>query len=293
MTLADARKQLDESCEATRDLYLYMLAIIPELTAEAAARIEAARNKFNPTHEELNPNEKFAGNALSGMISEDPDFSKILSRKKLSWEGYDLIVKRMLDSIVAKQYYADYMSSPSSSLKEDCRLFCKIYEEEFSDDDDLRAMLDDKSIYWVDDLEYALTWDCKSLNYMAAGNPWRLPELYQSDEIARERGAELSSDKDFVHKLLRTAMSGYDKYFGQIKDSVTDWDESRLFSTDVTAIVLGLAESESFPDIPARVTLNEWIEISKFYCAPGSHQFVNGVLDKLMRQNNKQITERL
>ena len=79
MTLAHAESQLDMSCEATRDLYLYMLGIVSPLTAVARERIEAAKAKFNPTEEELNPNMKFAENALATLLDEDPDFNKIFT----------------------------------------------------------------------------------------------------------------------------------------------------------------------------------------------------------------------
>ena len=292
MSLEEAGRQLDSSCEATRDLYLFMLAIIPEITAEAARRIETGRNKFNPTPEEISPNEKFAKNALATLVAEDRDIKKLLDKKKLSWSGYDLQVKHILDSIVTKDYYKKYMSSPETSLSEDCALFTKIYEEEFSGNQEIADLLEEKDIFWMDDLEYALTWDCRTLSSLAKGNPWRLPELYQSDEMAREKGTtSLSSDSAFVHKLLRTAFTGCERYFGEIKDSVKDWDEKRLFSTDVTAIILGLAEADAFPDTPRRIIMNEWIEISKFYCAPGSYQFVNGVLDKLIKKEENKTTE--
>ena len=85
-SLEDAYAELEASCEATRDLYLLMLAVIPPLTAEARGRIDAARSKFHPTEEDLHPNEKFATNALARLLEEDPDFQKLLSKKKLGWE---------------------------------------------------------------------------------------------------------------------------------------------------------------------------------------------------------------
>ena len=81
-SLAEAEAQLEASCEATRDLYLFMLAIVSPLTAIAAGRLQAARRKFNPTEEEKNPNMKFAENSLAKLLDADPDFQKILKKKK-------------------------------------------------------------------------------------------------------------------------------------------------------------------------------------------------------------------
>ena len=280
MSLAQAQSQLDVACEATRDLYIYMLGIVSPLTKIAKDRIESARSKFNPTDEELNPNMKFADNALAKLLDADVDFQKILSKKKLSWDQYDIFLKKVMNSIASKEYYAEYMASPTSSLKEDCRLFTRIFEEEFVDSEDLERILEDKSLYWNDDLAYALTWCCKTLKSFEKGESWKLFPLYQSELM---EGSEVGSDKAFVRKLLQAAFAGYDRYFSMISESVTGWEKERLFSTDVALIVMGLAEAASFPTIPVKVTINEYVEISKFYGTQKSRSFVNGLLDRLVQ----------
>ena len=280
MSLAQAQSQLDVACEATRDLYIYMLGIVSPLTKIAKDRIESARSKFNPTDEELNPNMKFADNALAKLLDADVDFQKILSKKKLSWDQYDIFLKKVMNSIASKEYYAEYMASPTSSLKEDCRLFTRIFEEEFVDSEDLERILEDKSLYWNDDLAYALTWCCKTLKSFEKGEAWKLFPLYQSELM---EGSEVESDKAFVRKLLQAAFAGYDRYFSMISESVTGWEKERLFSTDVALIVMGLAEAATFPTIPVKVTINEYVEISKFYGTQKSRSFVNGLLDRLVQ----------
>lgn len=280
MSLAQAQSQLDVACEATRDLYIYMLGIVSPLTKIARERIESAKTKFNPTEEELNPNVKFAENALAKQLDADVDFQKILSKKKLSWDQYDIFLKKVMNSIASKDYFAEYMASETSSLKEDCRLFTRIFEEEFVDSEDLERILEDKSIYWNDDLAYALTWCCKTLKTFEKGEPWKLLPLYQSELFS---GPEVESDKAFVRKLLQSAFAGYDRYFSMISESVTGWEKERLFSTDVALIVMGLAEASSFPTIPVKVTINEYVEISKFYGTQKSRSFVNGLLDRLIQ----------
>jgi N utilization substance protein B len=280
MSLAQAQSQLDVACEATRDLYIYMLGIVSPLTKIARERIESAKTKFNPTEEELNPNVKFAENALAKLLDADVDFQKILSKKKLSWDQYDIFLKKVMNSIASKEYFAEYMASETSSLKEDCRLFTRIFEEEFVDSEDLERILEDKSIYWNDDLAYALTWCCKTLKSFEKGESWKLLPLYQSELIS---GPEVESDKAFVRKLLQSAFAGYDRYFSMISESVTGWEKERLFSTDVALIVMGLAEASSFPTIPVKMTINEYVEISKFYGTQKSRSFVNGLLDRLIQ----------
>ena len=290
MSLTEAETQLELSCEAARDLYIYMLGIVSPLTKIAQERIEAGKSKFNPTEEERNPNMKFAENALAKFLDEDVDFQKVYKKKKFDWTQYDLFLKKVMTSVASKEYYAEYMASDKKSLAEDCKLFTKIFEEEFVDSEELERILEDKSIYWNDDLAYSLTWCCKTLKNIAKGESWSLIPLYQSEML---KGEGVESDKFFVKKLLKASFAGYERYFAMISENVSGWEKERLFSTDVVLIVMGLAEAASFPSIPVKVTMNEYVEISKFYGTPKSRSFVNGLLDKLMQQlaNEGQISK--
>ena len=279
MSLQQAEVNLEASCEATRDLYVFMLGVVSPLTQVAKDKIEAAKSKFNPTEQERNPNMKFAENALAVLLDEDVDFQKIFTKKKFSWAQYDLVLKKIYSSIQEKEYFKSYMESPERSLAEDCRLFTKIYEEEFVDCEELENLLEEKSIHWNDDLAYSLTWCCKTLKELAKGGNWSLLPLYQSELLS---GDGVESDKYFVRKLLQSSFAGYEKYSAMIAESVAGWEKERLFSTDVVLISMGLAEAVTFPTIPVKVTMNEYVEIAKYYGTPKSRSFVNGLLDKLV-----------
>lgn len=279
-SLSQAESQLDQSCEAVRDLYIYMLGIVSPLTRIARERIEAAKAKYNPTEEERNPNMKFAENRLAALLDGDDDFQKVFNKKKFSWAQYDLLLKKVMNSVVSKDYYKEYMASDEVSLDADCRLFTRIFEEEFVDSVELEQILEEKSIYWNDDLAYALTWCCKTFKSLAKGEGWSLIPLYQSEML---KGDGVESDKYFVRKLLQASFAGYEKYSAMVAEAVSGWEKERLFSTDVVLIVMGLAEVVTFPTIPVKVSINEYVEISKFYGTPKSRAFVNGLLDRLVQ----------
>lgn len=280
MSLSQAETMLDQACEATRDLYIYMLGIVSPLTRIARERIEAAKGKFNPTEEERNPNMKFADNALARLLDEDADFQKVFAKKKYSWLPYDLLLKKIMTSVASKDYYAAYMASEERSLAEDCKLFIRIFEEEFVDSVELEQILEEKSLYWNSDLAYALTWCCKTFKSLAKGENWSLLPLYNSELL---KGDDVESDKYFVRKLLQASFAGYEKYSAMVAESVVGWEKERLFSTDVVLIVMGLAEVVTFPTIPVKVTINEYVELSKFFGTPKSRSFVNGLLDRLVQ----------
>lgn len=283
MSLKELESLLDLSCESTRDLYLFMLSVTKPLTDEALSRIESARNKFNPTEEERNPNMKFVRNRIPAILSSDPDFTKIVSKKKLGWGQYDILLRKLYDSIRTAPYFQAYMEDASDSLKKDAALWKKIFENEFEELESLSEVLEDMSIYWNDDLAYALSWCCRTMDALGRGDSWNLPPLYQSDLDA---SAGKQSDKAFSMNLLRAAYSGFSRYHDLLAENTPKWDKNRICATDVALIVCGLAESEAFT-IPTKIVINEYVEISKYYSTPESRSFVNGVLDRLIKSKQE------
>ena len=279
MTVKEGETQLELSCEATRDLYLFLLALPQALTGEAVSRIEAARGKFNPSEEELNPNMKFAENRIAPLLGEDPDFQKIIQKKKFSWEQYDVLLRHLYDTVRTREYYTAYMASPESSLEEDAALWSNIFASELEDNAELEEILEDLGIWWNDDLAYALNWCCRTMDSLGKGERWSLPPLYMSD-----LSEKAESDKAFITKVLRATFAHFDEYVSDIAAITPKWDRSRICSTDLALIVAGLAENAAFPDMGSGIIINEYVEISKFYSTPESRAFVNGILDRLINK---------
>lgn len=262
--------QTDKSCESTRDLYLFLLGLVPAVTAEASARTEAARAKFNPSEEEKNPNMKFIFNRISPLLSEDPDFCKLFSKKKLSWEQYDVFIRHLYESVRDSGYFKKYMTSGEASLKEDAGLWADIFANELDGNSELEEILEDLNIWWNDDLVYAVNWCCTTMDTFAKGRRWNLPELY-------------SDDKDFIHNIVTKAVISFDRYYDEVAGLTDKWEKSRICPTDLALIVTGAAEHDSCSEVPTKVTINEYVEIAKFY-SPESRAFINGILDKLINR---------
>lgn len=273
----EALSQLEESCQATRDLYLFMLALIPALTDAASARIEAARAKFHPTPEELNPNLKFVQNRIAVLLAEDPDFSKLISKKKLSWEAEDAFLWHFYDALKASDAYKAYMDEPSSSLEEDAKLWKSVFETLLEDNEELADIIYEKSAWWNDELGYALLSCCRTLDELGSGKSWTLPELYLS-----QMDGKTESDRDFVRGIVIRAVADYPEAMERISALTPKWDIGRICATDLALIMTGMAEKAAFPNLDSKIIINEYVEISKFFSTPESKSFVNGLLDKLI-----------
>ena len=284
LTLKQVLGGLEASLEATRDLYLFMMALIPALTQEAGKRVDAARGKFNPTEEEKNPNLKFVENGMASLLAGDPDFLRLLEQKKLSWEQNDAFLNTLWETLKSRDYFKAYMSSPERSLAGDAALWKEIFRRELEDDEALAAILEDASIFWADDLGYVLGTCLNSLEETGRSGRWNYPPLYQSELLERRGKKEVASDREFVRQLVSAAYGRYKEYSALVAASVSKWDQDRLVATDTVLIGLGLAEAETFPDIPVKVSINEYVEISKYYSTPKSHGFVNGLLDRLIKE---------
>ena len=282
MSLKDTESLLEQSCEAARDLYLYMLAIIGPLTREAKNRIEAAGRKFTKSDEELHPNLKFTNNRIATILDSDPDFAKLIHKKKFSWDQNDVILRHLYETIRERKYFKDYLDSGKDSLTEDAALWRKIFENEFEDNEELAPILEDMSILWNDDLAYSLICCCNTIDSLGKGNSWELPPLYRSD---MDKSGSKESDKLFVSRLVRAAYAGFSKYSDLIAENTPKWDMNRICVTDRALIICGLAEGDTFPNISEKITINEYVEISKYYSTPESRGFVNGLLDKLINKH--------
>lgn len=279
MTLKEAERRLEHSCEATRDLYLFLLTLTGALTEEASRRIEASRAKFSATPEERNPNLKFVRNRIPVLLGGDPDFQRIIKKKKLGWQPYDAFLRHLYEEVRQQDWFLQYLESGEDSLKEDALLWTRIYPL-IEDSAELDEILEDLPLNWSDELPYGLKTAIRTMQQLGEGSNWTLPPLYKSE--MDERPAK-ESDRDFILKLLRKAFRGIETYKEQLSENTQKWKLDRICATDLALIVCGLAEAEAFPDTRKNIIINEYVEISKYYSTPESSGFVNGLLDKLLK----------
>lgn len=275
-SLTEAGKTLNYSCEKTLHLYYFILNAAVALAGAAQAKIDTGLKKFNPTLEERNPNRKFASNRVSAYLASDPRFVKYCEDHGLTWsDDLALFIRRSLQTLATRDYFKEYMASETVSMAEDCDLFIRIFSdlELFEDNGDLAATLEDMSVFWTDDLGFVLASIVRNLEILRSRGSMPVPGVFMKDD-----------DKEFAEELLKAAVTGYRKYMDIVVANTTNWDPDRVVMTDLILIVQGIAEAVRFPNIPLKVTINEYVEISKYYSTGNSKVFVNGLLDRILRK---------
>ena len=266
-----AEKELILSCDKTLELYYFLLSLPSALKKVAEQKIDAGLKKYHPTPEETNPNRTFINNKLIALLEEDIDITGFCSKRGLTWKEYDSFVKKIYASVVSKEYFSTYMELTESSFEDDMKLIAAIFEEELEESDELYTLLEDANLYWTDDLAYVINVITKKLYLLKEKSTIEHPSVFLKSE-----------DKDYAIRLLNVSMIRNEEYTGLMSKYVLNWETDRLAATDLALIVMGIAEAVTFPNIPIKVTINEYVELSKFYSTPNSKVFVNGMLDKIL-----------
>lgn len=273
-SIGEAQKQLRISCQSTHQLYFFVMNLMVALKKAAEARIENGLRKFNPAPWEKNPNRKFVENKLLGFLENDSVFTTYCEKHALLWAGDDTrFVRKLLAQISGRDYYLDYMASPERSVAQDCELVADILANEVNENEELEEILEDKSLYWMDDLSYVINVIFRSIDMFKSRGRIFYPDTFMKED-----------DRDFAFKLLSASMVHFDEYLALIARNVPNWDSERFVATDTVLISQGIAEAVAFEEIPVKVTINEYVEISKFYSTQNSKVFINGLLDKLIHQ---------
>lgn len=273
--LVKAESELTFSISKTYDLYHYLLLLVIEINDIAAEKIEQALQKKMPTPEDLNPNRKFVDNPVVLQLRNNQSYNKYISSSKLSWVNFTHVPRALYNKMLTWEVYAGYMSSEDNSYMAHRRFVISLITELFYESEDLLNCLEEQSIYWNDDIDYVLVMVEKTLKKFKAesGEKAQLMPLFKNKE-----------DEDFVKLLFRKTVINTKQCSELIDSNTTNWEVERIALMDILVMQLAITEVLEFPEIPVKVTLNEYIEIAKYYCTPKSSTFVNGILDNIVKE---------
>jgi N utilization substance protein B len=268
-----AEKELLFSLSKAYDLYNYLLLLIVAVSREERRRVEIAMQRAEREGTEL-PSQKFVFNKFAVQLEDNKMLNTFVENQKLTWTDDIEFVRKLCNQIEESLAYREYMADPEDSYEADREVWRKIYRQLIVDNDDLKSLLEEKSLYWNDDKEVVDTFVLKTIKRFD-------PKNNSMQELLPEYKDE--EDKDFARKLYRATILNADTYQRYMSETSRNWDFSRLAYMDVVIMQIAIAEMMTFPSIPVSVTINEYVEMAKLYSTFKSGSYINGMLDAIAR----------
>ncbi|MCB0473489.1 MAG: transcription antitermination factor NusB [Flavobacteriaceae bacterium] len=273
--LVREEKFLNYSLNKSYDLYVLLLDLLLEIRNLAERRLEIAKKKYLPTKEDKNPNTAFIDNRFLQNLKNNRSLQVYIKEQKLgNWrednEYVNLLWKEIQESKLFEQYTKNDQGRHTFST--DVDFISKIFSEIIAVNDKLYDYIESQNISWLDDLPFVNTWLIKHIRKIDSDTVFSKAELYKDKD-----------DMEFAKELFKKVALHQAEFTGDIDEKTPNWDTDRIAEIDLILIKMALTEFIYFPSIPTRVTINEYIEIAKDYSTEKSSFFVNGVLDKLLK----------
>jgi N utilization substance protein B len=256
------------------DLYVLNIQLLVEVQKLAAKKMALSKKKILATATDLKPNTKFIDNKVINTIAASVSVEGYIALNGLNnWEENNEYVKIIFEELLQSDLYKKYLATEEDSFKLDKVFVLDFFKEIVAPNEKLAEYYEDKMISWVDDIPFVNTWVVKTLSKQKANGLFVLGFLYKDKD-----------DEDFVSNLFRKTVLKQAEYEKEISDKTPNWESDRIAEIDMILIKMSITEFINFPSIPTRVTINEYIEISKDYSTSKSSYFINGVLDKISKE---------
>lgn len=256
------------------DLYIYELNFLIALKDVAENQIEIGKNKYIKTDENENPNQKFVRNQVLEALENNQERRSFSgSHKTLIWESHDHILVKTFQRIKAGKRYQEYMADPTISFEDDQKFIGKLFLRYIAENVDLHDRFEEKELSWADDFHIANSMIQKTIGFMKEDEPSHtLIKILKDDD-----------DEDFARKLLRESLNKWEDTEKKVEDRLVNWDLDRICLMDKIILIAAITELDHFPLTPTRVIINEYLDIAKVYATEKSNVFINGILDKYIK----------
>jgi transcription antitermination protein NusB len=268
-------KFLFQSIENTQNLYLLLLSALIEIKKKESEYIDLASKKHLATKEESNPNLKFINNKVLVLLAESEALETALEDHKINnWKMNDDIILLLIDIVKESNLFKKYMNESVSSFEADKNFIIDLYTDVIAPSDRLYEYLEDYKLTWVDDLPGINTLIVKQIKQLKS----------EQDSLVIPKVYKDSDDKEFVKNLFRKTVLNETELSKEYIDKTPNWDVERIAEIDTIILKMAICELLKFPSIPTKVTINEYLEIAKEYSTPKSSIFINGILDNLVKE---------
>lgn len=275
-------KTLMQSIDSVYEMYIWMLSLMVEVTEFTANDAAERANKFIKTAEDINPNMKLLHNKFSVLLQQNPEYVSAIKKYKVDW-GFDPeIRKTVYNSLKASKEYADYLADPNESLESSKDIIKYIFRKIILKNQAIIQVFEEKFINWQVDHEVMKGMVAKTLKNFTSEDPFK--------NKLTEISADWVEDSKFVQDLFVHTLQNDAKYQEMIADRTKNWESERIALMDTILMKMAICELLNFPSIPVKVTINEYLELSKDYSTPKSNSFINGILDKILGDLKKNNT---
>ena len=276
-------KHLLESIDKMKDLFSWQLSFLVETKRFAENRIEENKRKNFPTKEDLNPNMRYVNNRILVALENNKDLCKEEERLKINWADHQDIIRNYYNMMRSTPEYQEYMSDNVDNFEHDKKFIVKMITEYFSELEVLQDFYEEKSIFFVD-YHLVTSMLIKFFSDIKASfnETSMLPTIYKTEKDP------VNEDKEFVKRLFREVIKHDEEYGKLVGANTSNWEKERVCVMDMIILKMALTEFCCFPFIPVKVTMNEYIEISKYFSTPKSKIFVNGILDRVLKKLNEE-----
>jgi N utilization substance protein B len=266
-------KMLFESIERFRELYISLMGILVEMHHLAIEKIEMGMQKRLPSHEDLHPNTRFVTNELLRILAHSKNLESGMKYNHLKWNSNPELVKKLFRGLLENEDYLEYMNGTERGFEYDRELVLRIFKKFIVNHEDVQDFMEDQGIFWNDDLDLAASMVLRTLKSIKSGD----------DEIQfLPLWKEGDDEEGYCRDLFRKTLAMGADLEKSISEYTKNWEIERIAVMDVVIMKMALTEALIFDQIPIKVTMNEYIELAKYYSTPKSAQFVNGLLDQII-----------
>jgi transcription antitermination protein NusB len=211
------------------------------------------------------------GNKATTLILEHKKLSTVYLKSGLSWEDHqDEILVWIHEVLLKDDLVIEYLQKESTTFADDKEFLLHLYKSLIFKSEIISPFMEQEDLYWAENKAILRSMVLKTIKAQEPG---------VTDFDLAELSYNWQEDKQFFETIFDETVHSSAKYEELIASKSKNWDLERISDTDRILLLLAIQEMINFPGIPLKVTINEYIEVSKKYSTPKSKQFINGVLD--------------
>lgn len=269
-------KNLLQSIDKVYEMYIWMLSLISEVADYADIDAVDRANKHLPTAEDLKASKKILTNLFILSLKKNKEYLAGLKKYKVAWDFEPELIKSLFTILKNSAEYADYLKKTGDTIQTDKDIIKYIFKKVILKSSLAEQVFEDKFIYWPVDKDVLKALIAKTFKNFSSNEP-------QNNNLAEVTG-NWEEDREFIINLFDDTIRYNEDYQNMIAQKTQNWEPDRIAMMDTLLMKMALAEFVNFNSIPVKVTINEYLEISKEFSTPKSNSFINGILDKILAE---------